>query len=221
MHTKVLHTCHTTPNVQYLYMQQAIYTQCQCRNAMLCCKLAKFAPCTSGGDWGAAVAKMLGIFHSDNCRGIHVNFMIASPNQRNPWHLLQLANAFVPCLNQLPLFLTAGEIEGIKGLSHFQSHESGRDQAPGVECIVPSVISPSPALMPHPTGDLYRSWHEPLGAFCGSESLACALHMPCTRAAPASAVHVLGAVCLLPEAMLTVLSCQTACHELQWSSVRH
>ena len=68
--------------------------------------------------------------------------------------------------------------------------------------------------MPHPTGDLDRSWHEPLGAFCGSESLACTLHMPRTRAAPTSAVHVLGAVCLLPEAMLTVLSSQTACHEL-------
>lgn len=99
---------------------------------MLCCELAKkLALYTSGGDWGSAVAKMLGVFHSDNCCGIHVNFMIASPNQRNPWHLLQLANAFVPCLKQLPLFLTAGEIEGIKGLSHFQSQESGRDQAPG------------------------------------------------------------------------------------------
>jgi len=82
--------------------------------------------CIVGGDWGSAVSKALGIFHSENCRGIHVNFMIASPNRYNPRHLLQLANAFVPYADQFPLFLSAEEIKGIKGLGHFQSQESGK-----------------------------------------------------------------------------------------------
>lgn len=82
--------------------------------------------CIVGGDWGSAVSKALGIFHSENCRGIHVNFMIASPNRCSPWHLLQLANAFVPYADQFPLFLSADEIKGIKGLGHFQSQESGK-----------------------------------------------------------------------------------------------
>ena len=52
--------------------------------------------------------------------------MIASPNRYNPWHLLQLANAFAPCADQFPLFQSADEIKGIKGLGHFQRQESGR-----------------------------------------------------------------------------------------------
>ncbi len=51
--------------------------------------------------------------------------MIASPNRYNPWHLLQSANALLPYADQFPVFLTAGQIEGIKGLTHFQSQESG------------------------------------------------------------------------------------------------
>ncbi len=72
------------------------------------------------------MSKALGIFHSENCRGIHVNFMIASPNRYNPRHLLQLANAFAPYADRFPLFLSADEIKGIKGLGHFQSQESGK-----------------------------------------------------------------------------------------------
>ncbi len=52
--------------------------------------------------------------------------MIASPNRYNPRHLLQLANAFAPYADQFPLFLSADEIKGIKGLGHFQSQESGK-----------------------------------------------------------------------------------------------
>ncbi|DBA80888.1 TPA: hypothetical protein ACH3X1_008094 [Trebouxia sp. C0004] len=81
-----------------------------------------------GGDWGSAVSKALGIFHSENCRGINVNFMIASPNRYKPQHLLQLANAFASYADQFPLFLSADEIKGIKGLGHFQSQESGYSQ---------------------------------------------------------------------------------------------
>jgi len=90
------------------------------------CSSRNRALCIVGGDWGSAVSKALGIFHSENCRGIHVNFMIASPNRYNPRHLLQLVNAFAPYADQFPLFLSADEIKGIKGLGHFQSQESGK-----------------------------------------------------------------------------------------------
>lgn len=93
-----------------------------------------------GGDWGSMLSKALGLFHSDHCKGIHVNLLAATPSRFNPWHMLQSANALLPYLDQFPIFVTAEEISWLKETMQFQSKETGKahSQLPlhGACCLV-------------------------------------------------------------------------------------
>lgn len=71
------------------------------------------------------LSKALGIYHADHCKGIHVNMLAAAPCLYNPWHLLQLANAYLPFADQCPVFLSAQEISWLKDTKKFTEHESG------------------------------------------------------------------------------------------------
>ncbi len=44
----------------------------------------------AGGDWGSAITTVLGALHSEHCKAIHINLLIASPSLLNPWHLAQV-----------------------------------------------------------------------------------------------------------------------------------
>lgn len=79
----------------------------------------------AGGDWGGMLSKALGLFHSDHCKGIHVNFSAAAPQPYNPLHILQGINAFVPILDRIPLLLSSEEIQHLKDSKHWLDHETG------------------------------------------------------------------------------------------------
>ena len=72
------------------------------------------------------LSKALGLFHPQHCKGIHVNMLAAAPSFYNPWHLLQLGNASLPCLDQYPIFLSAEELSWLKSVKYFQSNEAGK-----------------------------------------------------------------------------------------------
>ena len=79
----------------------------------------------AGGDWGGMLSKALGLFHSDHCKGIHVNYSAAQPQPYNPLHILQGVNAFTPILDRIPILLSSEEIQNLKDSKHWTSHESG------------------------------------------------------------------------------------------------
>ena len=96
----------------------------------------------TGGDWGAMLSKALGLYHSDHCKGIHINMLAAAPRFYNPWHILQMANAFLPYLDQYPIFATAQEISWLKDTRHFETQEAGRVVSYCV-CCVPLLLKRS------------------------------------------------------------------------------
>ena len=81
------------------------------------------------------LSKALGIFHPDHCRGIHVNMLAAAPTFYNPWHMLQLGNAVLPCLERFPIFASAEEISWLKDTRHFESEEAGKSQLRIMYCL--------------------------------------------------------------------------------------
>ncbi|KAL3146131.1 hypothetical protein ABBQ38_015475 [Trebouxia sp. C0009 RCD-2024] len=78
-----------------------------------------------GGDWGAMLSKALGLFHSDHCKGIHVNMVVAPPTPYNPRHMLQMANAILPYADRFPIFVTAQEISWLNDTFQFQKSDTG------------------------------------------------------------------------------------------------
>ena len=92
----------------------------------------------AGGDWGGMLSKSLGLFHSDHCKGIHVNFSAAAPQPYNPLHILQGINAFVPILDRIPLLLSSEEIQHLKDSKHWMDHETG-----GTSQCMPRAVSSS------------------------------------------------------------------------------
>ena len=82
----------------------------------------------TGGDWGSMLSKALGLFHSEHCKGIHLNMLTAPPRPYNPWHMLQAANAMLPYMDRFPTFATAEEISWLKDTFHFQKEETGKLQ---------------------------------------------------------------------------------------------
>jgi hypothetical protein len=71
------------------------------------------------------VTTLLGSHHSDHCKAIHINFCFAPPSLLNPWHLAQLANAKLPLLNWLPLFISYEEMAGLRAAKDFGERETG------------------------------------------------------------------------------------------------
>ena len=100
------------------------------------------------------LSKALGLFHSDHCKGIHVNYSAAQPQPYNPLHILQGINAFTPILDRIPLLLSSAEIQNLKDSKHWTSHESGEQcdaccvvctsclwqQAGRLSCVFPSAL---------------------------------------------------------------------------------
>ena len=74
------------------------------------------------------LSKALGLFHSEHCKGIHLNMLTAPPRPYNPWHMLQAANAMLPYVDRFPVFATAEEISWLKDTFHFQKEETGKLQ---------------------------------------------------------------------------------------------
>lgn len=79
----------------------------------------------AGGDWGGRLCRTLGLFHSDHCQGIHLNFPFSAPQQYNLLHMLQLLNATTPILDRFPILLSSQEIQNLKDSKHWDDHESG------------------------------------------------------------------------------------------------
>lgn len=104
------------------------------------------------------LSKALGIYHADHCKGIHVNMLAAAPCLYNPWHLLQLANAYLPYADQFPVFLSAEEISWLKDTKKFTDHESG-----GQPCLSDVTLTVCPAvattcLLEHQGSQVALSW---------------------------------------------------------------
>lgn len=78
-----------------------------------------------GGDWGGLISFLLGVQHSEHCRGIHTNFPFALPKLYRPWHVAQLLNFKLPILNKIPLALTEKELKGLGMVNHTWTHETG------------------------------------------------------------------------------------------------
>lgn len=83
----------------------------------------------AGGDWGAMLSKALGLFHSNHCKGIHVNMVVAPPTPYNPRHMLQMANAILPYADQFPIFVTAQEISWLNDTFQFQKSDTGKPKS--------------------------------------------------------------------------------------------
>ena len=79
----------------------------------------------AGGDWGGRLCRTLGLFHSDHCQGIHLNFPFSAPQQYNLLHMLQLLNATTPILDRFPILLSSQEIQNLKDSKQWDNHEAG------------------------------------------------------------------------------------------------
>lgn len=84
-----------------------------------------------GGDWGAIICRAIAKHHSDRCAAIHLNMCVAQPSYTNPLHILQGLNALL--LPQLPLLLTATEIQRVQEMKRFQSREAGYQRIQGTK----------------------------------------------------------------------------------------
>lgn len=74
------------------------------------------------------LSKALGLFHSDYCKGIHMNMVVAPPTPYNPRHMLQMANAALPYADRFPIFVTAQEISWLQDIAEYQKNDSGKSQ---------------------------------------------------------------------------------------------
>lgn len=71
------------------------------------------------------LSKALGLYHSDHCKGIHLNMAETAPSLFKPWQWLTLANALLPFADQFPVFASATEISWLKDSKHWAKEESG------------------------------------------------------------------------------------------------
>ncbi|WIA41290.1 hypothetical protein OEZ86_004893 [Tetradesmus obliquus] len=84
-----------------------------------------------GGDWGAIICRALGVYHSGSCAGIHINMCVAPPKLTNPWHLAQVANAWLA--PRLPLTMSEAELQGVTAMQHFMRDETGYQKIQGTK----------------------------------------------------------------------------------------
>ncbi|KAF8056825.1 epoxide hydrolase [Scenedesmus sp. PABB004] len=116
-----------------------------------------------GGDWGAIICRALAKYHQTSCAAVHLNMVVASPRLTSPRHLLQLANVAVA--PGLPIFLSAGELAGLKELGHFREAESAYQKIQGTK---PQTLAY--ALQDSPVGlaawilEKFRTWSD-----CGGD----------------------------------------------------